>query len=55
MDQNKTNILNLFTTPKALQTVSRLQTHLTGVLAHTKVQEGRKSMLFMTFVSGHKT
>ena len=46
MDQNKTNIPNLFTTPKALQTVSRLQTHLTGVLAYTNSQGGKKVYAF---------
>ena len=42
MDQAKANIPNMVTTPKALQTVSRLQTHLTGVLAHTRHPGGKK-------------
>lgn len=46
MDQNKTNVPNLFTTPKALQTVNRLQTHLTGVLAHTRHLGGKKIYAF---------
>jgi len=46
MDQNKSNIPNLFTTPKTLQTMSRLQTHLTGVLAYTNSQGGKKVYAF---------
>jgi len=37
---------NLFTTPKALQTVGKLQTHLTGVLAHTRTTGGKKVYAF---------
>ena len=43
MDQNKTNIPNLCPTPKAVQTVFRLQTHCTGVLAHTRSHKGKKA------------
>jgi len=43
MDQNKTNVPNLCPTPKAVQTVFRLQTHCTGVLAHTKSHKGKKA------------
>jgi len=46
MDQAKTNIPNLVTTPKALQTVSRLQTHLTSVLAHARHPGGKKVYAF---------
>ena len=41
MDQNKTNVPNLFQTYKALQTTFRLQTHCTWVLAHTRAPEGK--------------
>ena len=43
MDQNKTNIPNISPTPKALQTTFRLQTHCTGVLAHTRSPRGKKA------------
>ena len=43
MDQNKTNIPNICPTPKALQTTFRLQTHCTGILAHTRSPRGKKA------------
>ena len=46
MDQNKTNVPNLCRTPKALQTTFRLQTHCTGVLAHTRAPKGKKVYAF---------
>ena len=46
MDQNKTNVPNLCRIPKALQTTFRLQTHCTGVLAHTRAPKGKKVYAF---------
>jgi len=46
MDQNKTNVPNLFPTPKAVQSVFRLQTHCTGALAHTRSDKGKKAYSF---------
>ena len=46
MDQNKTNVPNLFQTPKTLQTAFRLQTHCTGVLAHTRAPKGKNVYAF---------
>lgn len=46
MDQNKTNVPNLFPTPKAVQSVFRLQTHRTGALAHTRADKGKKAYSF---------
>jgi len=54
MDQNKTNIPNISPTPKALQTTFRLQTHGTGILAHTRSPRGRRHMQYMIFASGLK-
>ena len=42
MDQNKTNVPNIFPTPKAVQSTFRLQTHCTGILAHTRAPRGKK-------------
>lgn len=46
MDQNKTNLPNVYPTPKAVQGIFRLQTHCTGVLAHTKCPKGKKAYAF---------
>lgn len=46
MDQNKTNLPNLFPTPKAVQAVYRLQTHCTCVLAHTRCPKGKRAYAF---------
>jgi len=46
MDQNKSNVLNLLSTPKAVQTVFRLQTDCTGALVHTRSSKGKKAYAF---------
>ena len=46
MDQNKTNVPSLFPTPKAVQSVFRLQKHYTGALAHTRADKGKKVYRF---------
>ena len=49
MDQNKTNVPSIFPTPKAVQSMFRLQTHCTGVLAHTRAPRGKKANAYALY------
>ncbi len=47
MDQHKTNLPRLSTTPKSVQGLLPLRTHLTGVLVHTNAPHGKLAYIFI--------
>ena len=47
MDQSKTNLPKLTKTPKAVQGLQQLRTHITGVLAHTRAPHGKYAFAYI--------